>query len=79
MVPHPPRYRVTHQREQLEACNFSTGEVYYEELNPDVVNDYRSFIFFRCPYTDNVGELIKRAKSLEPNIIINRLYLILMI
>lgn len=65
MVPHPPRYRVTHQREQLEACNFSTGEVYYEELNPDVVNDYRSFIFFRCPYTDNVGELIKRAKSLD--------------
>lgn len=62
-VPHPPRYRVTHQREQLEACNITTGEVYYEELNPDIVNDYRSFIFFRCPYTDNVGELIKRAKA----------------
>ena len=63
-VPHPPRYRVTHQREQLEACNISTGEVYYEELNPSIVNEYRSFVFFRCPYTEQVGELIRRAKEL---------------
>lgn len=65
MVPHPPRYRVTHQREQLEACNFTTDCVYYEDLNPKVVNDYRSFVFFRCPYTDQVGELINQAKALN--------------
>ena len=28
-VPHPARYRVTHQREQLAANNISTGEVSY--------------------------------------------------
>lgn len=65
MVPHPPRYRVTHQREQLEACGITTDCVYYEELDPDIVTDFRCFIFFRCPYTDKVGELIKRAKSMN--------------
>lgn len=65
MVPHPPRYRVTHQREQLEACGITTDCVYYEELDPDIVTDFRCFIFFRCPYTNKVGELIKRAKSMN--------------
>ena len=28
-LPHPWRYRVKHQREQLEAYNYSTDEVYF--------------------------------------------------
>ena len=62
-VPHPPRYRVTHQREQLLASNIKSDEVYYEQLNPSIVKYYRIFIFFRCPYTENVGKLITSAKK----------------
>lgn len=64
-VPHPARYRVTHQREQLESCNITTDEVYYMNINLDQVRCYRTFIFFRCPYTDAIGEFIKCAKKLN--------------
>ena len=56
-VPHPARYRVTHQREQLAANNISTGEVYYVNLQLDQVRYYRTFVFFRCPYTDMIGTI----------------------
>ena len=29
-LPHPSRYRVTHQREQLESNNITTDEVFYD-------------------------------------------------
>lgn len=64
-VPHPPRYRVTHQREQLAACNISSDEVYYENLELDLVRYYRLIIVFRCPYIEIVGEFIKRARELN--------------
>lgn len=68
-VPHPPRYRVTHQREQLLAGNIKSDEIYYEHLNPDVVKYYRLFIIFRCPYTDNIGKLIKLAKEYNKTVL----------
>ena len=68
-VPHPARYRVTHQREQLEANNISTNEIYYVNLNLDQVRYYRTFIFFRCPYTDVVGEFIGLAKKLNKKVL----------
>ena len=68
-VPHPPRYRITHQREQLEANNISTNEVFYTNLQLDQVRFYRCFIFFRCPYTDMVGEFIRLAKSLNKRVL----------
>lgn len=68
-VPHPARYRVTHQREQLEAHNVSTNEIYYVNLQLDQVRFYRTFIFFRCPYTDMVGDFIKLAKSLNKKVL----------
>lgn len=64
-VPHPPRYRVTHQREQLAANNISSDEVYYENLELDLVRYYRVIIIFRCPYIDIVGEFIKKARELN--------------
>jgi len=64
-VPHPPRYRVTHQREQLAANNISNDEVYYENLDLDLVRYYRAFIIFRCPYIEIVGEFIKKARELN--------------
>ena len=68
-VPHPARYRVSHQREQLEANNISTNQVYYVNLQLDQVRFYRTFVFFRCPYTDMIGEFIKLAKKLNKRVL----------
>ena len=64
-LPHPSRYRVTHQREQMFANGVSSNEIFYENLSLDLVKRYRVFIFFRCPYTEMVGEFIKSAKSMN--------------
>ena len=68
-VPHPARYRVTHQREQLEGNRISTDEVYYLQLDLDSVRFYRTFIFFRCPYTDTIGKFIEIAKELNKQVL----------
>ena len=68
-VPHPARYRVRHQREQLEANHVSTNQVYYLNLELDQVRFYRTFVFFRCPYTDMIGEFIKLAKKLNKRVL----------
>ena len=60
-VPHPSRYRVSHQREQLAYYNITSNEVFYEHLSIDMVRLYRTFIFFRCPYTKAVKEFIERS------------------
>lgn len=62
-LPHPARYRVTHQREQLLAADISSNEVNYTQLTADLVRMYRVFIFFRCPYTQDIGKFIKAAKE----------------
>ena len=67
-VPHPPRYRVTHQREQLLAFGIESNEVFYTELQMDQVRHYRSFVFFRCPYTDMIGAFIEKAKQLNKKV-----------
>lgn len=66
---HPYRYRVSHQREQLEANNISTAEVFYQEISMDLVKNFRIFIFFRCPYTDLIGEFIKKAKRYNKTVL----------
>lgn len=62
-LPHPPRYRVSHQIEQLLAGNLVSNEVYYENLTLEMVKYARVFVFFRCPYTDMVGDFIRLAKE----------------
>lgn len=62
-LPHPSRYRVSHQREQLLASNIASNEVLYEDLTLDLVKKYRVFIFYRCPYTDMIGKFIEAAKK----------------
>ena len=62
-LPHPGRYRVTHQREQLEALGFSTGEIYYQNIEQDILGYYRTILFFRCPYTPKLEELVKLQKK----------------
>lgn len=62
-LPHPARYRVTHQREQLFAYGVSNSEVFYTDLKEEHLKRYRIFIFYRCPYTEELGEFVKRAKA----------------
>lgn len=60
-LPHPMRYRVEHQAEQLEACGLSSDIVLYTELDPERIKFYRAVVIFRCPITEKVEELIKKA------------------
>ena len=62
-LPHPQRYRVTHQIEQLESYGVSCARVDYEKLNPDLVRYFRGFVFYRCPITPTVEEFIKLARE----------------
>lgn len=62
-LPHPKRYRVDHQIEQLAAYGFSADYVDYTSLNVDVLKYYRGFIFYRCPITPEVEKLIQLAKA----------------
>ena len=62
-LPHPSRYRVDHQIEQLMSSGVYAEKVFYENLSLDYIKYFRSFIFFRCPITDTVKEFIKVAKE----------------
>lgn len=68
-VPHPARYRVSHQMEQLTANNMISDEVYYLDLLPEMVKYSHVFIFFRCPYTEVVGKFIKAAHALHKTVL----------
>lgn len=60
-LPHPERYRVDHQIEQLESCGFSVEKVLYTEVSPDIVKFYHAVVVFRCPITPEVKKLIETA------------------
>lgn len=62
-LPHPERYRVTHQIEQLESYGLSCDKIYYADLTLDMIRFYRGFIFYRCPILPVVEEFIKIAKE----------------
>ena len=67
-VPHPIRYRVDHQAEQLRAAGLSTRVINAWELNEDHARLARVFIVFRCPYADVVGDFIKLVHSLNKKV-----------
>lgn len=62
-LPHPQRYRVDHQIEQLRAVGFCCEGISYDKLDISYLKYYRGFVFFRCPITDSVREFIKTAKA----------------
>ena len=62
-LPHPQRYRVDHQVEQLRAAGLFTDRINYTDLTLEKLKYYRGFIFFRCPVTPEVEEFIKCAKE----------------
>ena len=61
-LPHPSRYRVNHQIEQLESNGMCCDQVFYEKLSLEKEKYYNAFVFFRCPITDTVKEFIEKAK-----------------
>jgi len=69
LVPHPFRYRVLHQMEQLNANFIESDNYFYLNFEPYIVRNYRVIIIFRCPWTQNVGEAIKQAKRLNKKIL----------
>ena len=62
-LPHPQRYRVDHQMEQLEFCGITCDKIYYEQLTREKLDYYRSFVFYRCPILPEIREFIKEAKA----------------
>lgn len=68
-VPHPIRYRVDHQVEQLAGAGLSVNRIDAWNLTNDWARTARVFVIFRCPYTDQIGEFIALAKSLNKTVL----------
>ena len=62
-LPHPQRYRVDHQIEQLESAGISCAKVDYDKVTLDLVRFFRGFVIYRCPITPTIEEFIKVAKE----------------
>ena len=68
-LPQSFRYRVLHQIEQLNAGYLVSSELFYLNLNPLMISDFRVIIFFRCPWNKEVDIAIKFAKKLNKKIL----------
>ncbi len=68
-VPHPVRYRVDHQIEQLLAAGMSALKVEADEANEELLRHGRVFVIFRCPVTGQIREFIAKAKKLNKRVI----------
>lgn len=69
ILPHPYRYRVLNQIEQLNSGFLESVDIFYLRLNPLIVLDFRVIIFYRCPWTEEVGKAIILAKSLNKKVL----------
>lgn len=68
-VPHPVRYRVDHQIEQLLAAGLSAYKVDAWNISNDLLRHARTFVIFRCPITEEVSDFIRLAKTLNKRVI----------
>ena len=68
-VPHPIRYRIDHQREQLQAAGIFTGFANAWDVTDDLLRHGRVFVIFRCPLTDTISQFIRKAKALNKRVI----------
>ena len=68
-VPHPIRYRVGHQLEQLAAAGFAAKMVNAWDLDDNYLRRARLFIIFRCPWTEYIEEFIAKAKKLNKRVL----------
>ena len=68
-APHPYRYRVTHQKEQLIAAGYTVSEISDAECSAASVLSGNIIVFYRCPYTEKVGAAIRQAKAMNKRVI----------
>lgn len=68
-VPHPIRYRVDHQIQQLEADGVSCNRVDAWNLTNEMVTTARVFVIFRCPCTEQIRDFIALAKKLNKRVL----------
>ena len=69
IVPYYSMFHIYNQIEQLNAGNLDSVILYYLNIEPIIVRDFRIIIFYRCPWTEKVGEAINLAKSLKKKIL----------
>ena len=68
LLPHPIRYRVDHQAEQLEAAGVSTRIIDAWNWNDECARLARTFVIFRCPYSDFIGHMIDTIHFLNKKV-----------
>lgn len=64
-LPHPIRYRVDHQIEQLKSNGLQVDRIDSWDLSIEDVSRARAFVIFRCPYTSELGDFIAMAHRLN--------------
>ena len=69
ILPHPYRYRVLNQMEQLAAGFLDCVVIFYLRLNHLIVRDFRVIIFYRCPWTEEINKAIILAKTLNKKVV----------
>ncbi len=62
-LPHPSRYRVDHQMEELMMAGLKCEQVFYSNVDESYARCARVYILFRCPYTDGLRKLVEKARS----------------
>ena len=68
-LPHAYRYRVQHQMEQLQAAGYSVSETFYEDCRAESILSGNVIVFYRCPYTEHIGEAIQLAKKMNKRVL----------
>lgn len=69
VLPHPSRYRVSHQREQLLSYGITSDQVYFADLDLKQIGWYNVFVFFRCPLNETTEKFVKLAKKYQKTVL----------
>ena len=69
LLPHPSRYRVSHQREQLLSYGITSDQVYFADLDLKQIGWYNVFVFFRCPLNETTEKFVKLAKKYQKTVL----------
>lgn len=68
-APHPYRYRVLHQMEQARAAGYSVSEIFCADVKAETALEANILVFYRCPYSENIGGAIRMAKALNKRVV----------
>lgn len=59
----PIRYRVLHQMEQLREGGMTCAKIYFEDIDLEMVDNFKMFVIFRCACTKELQKFIDRARE----------------